>query len=185
MTPSNCSENYLVLFARIFGFVGPFWPLIWCVIKCRFDVTSDAKLFGITDNYGCGCGGPCLNFRREELIEWKNTHVFGNDSSRQNSCFMGRSAESKKLNPSPLLDGSSLGGSLRARWRKLILQHPVLPFLVFLISLFFFPRKEFLVFCGFLPSFPGILGFGGDRKSLFFTRFSARKGRTEHVSINV
>ena len=25
--PSNCSENYLVLFVRFFGFVGPFWLL--------------------------------------------------------------------------------------------------------------------------------------------------------------
>ena len=28
--PSNCSENSLVLFARIFGFMGPFWPLSTC-----------------------------------------------------------------------------------------------------------------------------------------------------------
>ena len=27
ITPSNCSENSLVLFVRFFGFVGPFWLL--------------------------------------------------------------------------------------------------------------------------------------------------------------
>ena len=28
-TPSNCSEDSLVLFVRFFGFVGPFWLLCW------------------------------------------------------------------------------------------------------------------------------------------------------------
>ena len=29
VTPSNCSENSLVLFVRFFGFVGPFWLVTW------------------------------------------------------------------------------------------------------------------------------------------------------------
>ena len=33
VTPSNCSENYLVLFVRFFGFVSPFWLLN--VGRCR------------------------------------------------------------------------------------------------------------------------------------------------------
>ena len=63
-------------------------------------------------------------------------------------------------------------------------QYPVLPFLLFLEFLVFFPCEEFLVFWVFFPSFPGILGFGGNKTSSFFWLFSlpfckkTRKGRT-------
>ena len=58
------------------------------------------------------------DFSERSSFEWKNTHVFGNDRWRQNSCFVGRRAEKlkQKLTLTPLLDGSYLGGSLGARW---------------------------------------------------------------------
>ena len=53
------------------------------------------------------------HFRREELHQMEDTHVFGNGRWRPNSCFMGRKEEKlQTLTLSPLLGGSSLGGPL-------------------------------------------------------------------------
>ena len=33
VAPSSCSDNYLVLFGRFFGFVSPFWPLTCLLLR--------------------------------------------------------------------------------------------------------------------------------------------------------
>ena len=77
---------------------------------------------------------------------------FVNDSGRQHSCFVGRREEKHpKLTPSPLLDGSQLGGSLGARWKlasaKTIAE--VLPCPSFLV----FPCEDFFAFFSVFPLF--------------------------------